>query len=108
MSAAEYVCLGACGLLVQPETALTAMRAVAPRQKDGTPVPTAALCYGHLPLMLTRACPLRNVRTSCADCTHKGKLRDAKGGIPGAVPPPPAAPECAPCLTLYHFIWGTA
>ena len=79
MSAAEYVCLGACGLLVQPETALTAMRAVAPRQKDGTPVPTAALCYGHLPLMLTRACPLRNVRTSCAGCTHKGKLRDRKG-----------------------------
>ena len=55
------------------------MRAVAPRQKDGTPVPTAALCYGHLPLMLTRACPLRNVRTSCAGCTHKGKLRDRKG-----------------------------
>ena len=79
MSAAEYVCLGARGLLVQPETALTAMRAVAPRQKDGTPVPTAALCYGHLPLMLTRACPLRNVRTSCAGCTHKGKLRDRKG-----------------------------
>ena len=79
MSAAEYVYLGACGLLVQPETALTAMRAVAPRQKDGTPVPTAALCYGHLPLMLTRACPLRNVRTSCAGCTHKGKLRDRKG-----------------------------
>ncbi|HBT23097.1 MAG TPA: peptidase U32 [Ruminococcaceae bacterium] len=79
MSAAEYVCLGARGLLVQPETALTAMRAVAPRQKDGTPVPTAALCYGHLPLMLTRACPLRNVRTSCVGCTHKGKLRDRKG-----------------------------
>ena len=79
MSAAEYVCLGACGLLVQPETALTAMRAVAPRQKDGTPVPTAALCYGHLPLMLTRACPLRNVHTSCAGCTNKGKLRDRKG-----------------------------
>ena len=79
MSAAEYVCLGARGLLVQPETALTAMRAVAPRQKDGTPVPTAALCYGHLPLMLTRACPLRNVRTCCAGCTHKGKLRDRKG-----------------------------
>lgn len=29
--------------------------------------------------MLTRACPLRNVRTSCAGCTHKGKLRDRKG-----------------------------
>ena len=78
MSAAEYVCLGACGLLVQPETALTAMRAVAPRQKDGTPVPTAALCYGHLPLMLTRACPLRNVH-DCASCRSGGTLRDRKG-----------------------------
>lgn len=81
------VCVPGCrGLLVQPETALTAMRAVAPRQKDGTPVPTAALCYGHLPLMLTRACPLRNVRTSCAAAPTKGKLRDRKGrGFPGAV-----------------------
>ena len=78
MSAAEYVCLGARGLLVQPETALTAMRAVAPRQKDGTPVPTAALCYGHLPLMLTRACPLRNVH-DCASCRGGGTLRDRKG-----------------------------
>ena len=105
MSAAEYVCLGARGLLVQPETALTAMRAVAPRQKDGTPVPTAALCYGHLPLMLTRACPLRNVRTSCAGCTHKGKLRDRKGrDFPGAVLRPRQrrnAHRVQPCTTLY-------
>ena len=79
MSAVEYVRLGAKALLMQPETALTAMRAVAPQQDNGTPVPTAALCYGHLPLMLTRACPLRNVRSSCADCPHKGKLRDRKG-----------------------------
>ena len=72
MSAAEYVCLGARGLLVQPETALTAMQAVAPG------VPTAALCYGHLPLMLTRACPLRNVH-DCASCRSGGTLRDRKG-----------------------------
>ena len=32
----------------------------------------------------------------------------AKGGISRCGAPPPAAPECAPCLTLYHFIWGTA
>ena len=71
MSAARYVSLGMEGLLLQPETALTAMTAVAPG------VPTAALCYGHLPLMLTRACPLRNVR-DCGRCPGGGTLRDRK------------------------------
>ncbi|MCO7110947.1 hypothetical protein NIA69_19885 [Gemmiger formicilis] len=41
-------------------------------------MPTAALCYGHLPLMLTRACPLRNVR-DCGKCPGGGTLRDRKG-----------------------------
>ena len=63
---------GVQGMLLQPETALTAMQAVAPG------VPTAALCYGHLPLMLTRACPLRNVR-DCGKCPGGGTLRDRKG-----------------------------
>ena len=72
MSAARYTSLGLQGLLLQPETALTAMQGVAPG------VPTAALCYGHLPLMLTRACPLRNVR-DCASCHGGGTLRDRKG-----------------------------
>ena len=41
-------------------------------------VPAAAIGYGHLPLMLTRACPLHNVRT-CAGCPRKGELTDRKG-----------------------------
>ncbi len=72
MSAARYTSLGLQGMLLQPETALTAMQAVTPG------VPTAALCYGHLPLMLTRACPLRNVH-DCATCHSGGTLRDRKG-----------------------------
>ena len=72
MSAARYATLGMQGMLLQPETALTAMTAIAPG------VPTAALCYGHLPLMLTRACPLRNVR-DCGKCQGGGTLRDRKG-----------------------------
>ena len=72
MSAARYTALGLRGMLLQPETALTAMQDVAPG------VPTAALCYGHLPLMLTRACPLRNVR-DCGKCQGGGSLRDRKG-----------------------------
>ena len=72
MSAARYAALGMQGMLLQPETALTAMTAIAPG------VPTAALCYGHLPLMMTRACPLRNVR-DCGKCQGGGTLRDRKG-----------------------------
>lgn len=41
-------------------------------------VRTAAVCYGHMPLMVTRACPLRNVR-SCAGCPRAGTLTDRKG-----------------------------
>ena len=73
LAASEYACLGIKGMLLQPETPLTAMRAVAP---EG--LPTAALCYGHLPLMLTRACPLSNVK-NCAGCSGSGRLRDRKG-----------------------------
>lgn len=37
----------------------------------------SAICYGHMPLMLTRACPMHNVRT-CDGCTKKGTLLDRK------------------------------
>lgn len=77
MAAARYAALGARGLLLQPEAPLPALRAIAP-QADGVPVPTAALCYGHLPLMLTRACPLHNLH-GCAGCRGAGRLRDRKG-----------------------------
>lgn len=72
LAADEYRRLGLAGLLAHPETPLAAMRLIAPG------VPTAALCYGHIPLMLTRACPLKNVR-DCANCPRSGALRDRKG-----------------------------
>ncbi len=71
LAAQAYAGQGLRGLLLHPETPLPAMARVAG-------VPTAALVYGHLPLMLTRACPLRNVR-GCAGCKHAGTLRDRKG-----------------------------
>ncbi len=71
LAADEYALLGLRGLLLHPETPVSSMRGV-----DAS-LPTAALCYGHLPLMLTRACPLQNVRT-CADCPGEGALRDRK------------------------------
>jgi putative protease len=44
----------------------------------GDALPTTALAYGHMPLMLTRACPLHNVHT-CAGCSQAGELTDRKG-----------------------------
>lgn len=78
LSAQRYAELGLRGLLLHPETGLPAMRAVCPRDGDGQTLPTAALCYGHIPLMVTRACPLRNVQR-CAGCRGEGRLRDRKG-----------------------------
>ena len=67
--------LGVRGLLIHPETPVNAMAGIAGGGQ------TAALCYGHLPLMLTRACPLKNRpdHASCARCTRSGRLRDRKG-----------------------------
>lgn len=36
------------------------------------------LCYGHMPVMLTRACPLPHAG-SCGGCTAHGSLQDRKG-----------------------------
>lgn len=54
------------------EAALAESACIAPG-----PARTALICYGHMPLMITRACPLRNVRT-CAGCSRTGTLTDRK------------------------------
>lgn len=84
--------LGLQGMLVHPETPLPAMRLLDPG------VPTAALCYGHMPLMLTRACPLRNVR-DCKGCSRSGSLRDRKGRD---FPVQCSAPGMAGIRTVYN------
>ena len=101
MSAARYTSLGLQGMLLQPETALTAMQAVAPG------VPTAALCYGHLPLMLTRACPLRNVH-DCASCRGGGTLRDRKGRDFTVTCSAPGGRASAQYTTRCRSTWATA
>ena len=35
------------------------------------------LVYGHMPLMVTRACPLQNIH-DCAHCNKAGELTDRK------------------------------
>ena len=92
LSAAEGAKLGLRGMLLQPEASVAAQAAIAPG------VPTAALCYGHLPLMLTRACPLQNTR-SCAGCNGKGSLRDRKGRD---FPVRCSAPGTAGVRTVYN------
>ena len=95
LAAAEYARLGLRGMLLHPETPVAAMRAVAPGG-----LPTAALCYGHLPLMLTRACPLHNLH-GCAGCGGTGRLRDRKGRD---FPVRCSAPGFAGMRTIYNPI----
>lgn len=72
MSAQKYAELGLQALTLSPELTLNDMEKIAPAAK------TAAIAYGYMPLMLTRACPLHNVH-SCKGCTHKGTLTDRMG-----------------------------
>lgn len=92
LSAARWRQLGLGGMLIHPETPLAAMRAISPG------VPTAALCYGHIPLMLTRACPLQNVH-GCKGCNGEGRLRDRKGRD---FPVRCSAPGMAGVRTVYN------
>ena len=68
----EYAALGACALTLSPELTLAALAQCTAQ------LPTLALAYGHMPLMLTRACPLHNVH-GCARCGKAGALLDRKG-----------------------------
>lgn len=76
MAAQEYADLGLSHVLILPEVKDTDMLNIAPK-KNGYKVPTGVIVYGHLPLMLTRACPLQNV-TDCAHCDGGGTLTDRK------------------------------
>ena len=76
LAAQVYADWGLSALLVLPEVKDSEMMFIAPAH-NGRPVPTGALIYGHMPLMLTRACPLQNVH-DCAHCQREGVLTDRK------------------------------
>ena len=76
LAAQVYADWGLSALLVLPEVKDSEMVFIAPAH-NGRPVPTGALIYGHMPLMLTRACPLQNVH-DCAHCQREGVLTDRK------------------------------
>lgn len=71
LAADAYAKLGLKAMTLLPELPLNEMAAIAPE------VPTWALVYGHMPLMMTRACPLQNI-TDCARCSKEGNLTDRK------------------------------
>ena len=76
LAAQVYADWGLSALLVLPEVKDSEMMFIAPAH-NGRPVPTGAMIYGHMPLMLTRACPLHNVH-DCAHCQREGVLTDRK------------------------------
>ncbi len=71
-----YAEQGLNSLLILPEVKDSDIASIAPAA-DGKPVPTGVLVYGHMPLMLTRACPLQNIH-DCAHCDKTGTLTDRK------------------------------
>ena len=76
LSAQFYADHGLGSMLILPEVKDSDISTIAPTH-DGKPVPTGVLVYGHMPLMITRACPLQNIH-DCAHCDKTGVLTDRK------------------------------
>ena len=76
LAAQFYADNGLDSMLILPEVKDGDISTIAPTH-DGRPVPTGVLVYGHMPLMVTRACPLQNIH-DCAHCDKTGVLTDRK------------------------------
>lgn len=64
--------LGVKSITLSPELTLSQAQRIGSKAKRGI------IAYGRLPLMLTRNCPIKNLRT-CAECKRKSSLTDRKG-----------------------------
>ena len=76
LAAQFYADYGLGSMLILPEVKDSDISTIAP-EHGGKPVPTGVLVYGHMPLMITRACPLQNIH-DCAHCDKTGVLTDRK------------------------------
>ena len=76
LAAQFYADNGLGSMLILPEVKDSDISTIAPTH-DGRPVPTGVLVYGHMPLMITRACPRQNIH-DCAHCDKTGVLTDRK------------------------------
>ena len=72
VSAQQYKELGVEFVTLSPEITLENIKRI-----DDS-VKTIVYAYGHIPLMLTKACPISNIR-NCDKCDGKGWLTDRKG-----------------------------
>ena len=76
LAAQFYADNGLGSMLILPEVKDSDISTIAPTH-NGRPVPTGVLVYGHMPLMITRACPLQNIHDR-AHCDKTGVLTDRK------------------------------
>ena len=76
LAAQFYADNGLGSMLILPEVKDSDISTIAPTH-NGRPVPTGVLVYGHMPLMITRACPLQNIH-DCSHCDKTGELTDRK------------------------------
>ena len=76
LAAQFYADNGLGSMLILPEVKDSDISTIAPTH-NGRPGPTGVLVYGHMPLMITRACPLQNIH-DCAHCDKTGVLTDRK------------------------------
>ena len=76
LAAQFYADNGLGSMLILPEVKDSDISTIAPTH-NGRPVPTGVLVYGHMPLMITRACPLQSIH-DCAHCDKTGVLTDRK------------------------------
>ena len=76
LAAQFYADNGLGSMLILPEVKDSDISTIAPTH-NGRSVPTGVLVYGHMPLMITRACPLQNIH-DCAHCDKTGVLTDRK------------------------------
>ena len=72
LSIAEFERIGVKSITLSPELTLAQCAAL------GGDVERGIVAYGKLPLMLTRNCPVKNVK-SCAECKGKSSLTDRMG-----------------------------
>ncbi|MBQ8604259.1 MAG: U32 family peptidase [Oscillospiraceae bacterium] len=72
LAALEYKALGIDTITISPEITLEQISRIT------MDVKTMVIGYGHIPVMLVKACPLHNVKT-CAECNGRGYLTDRKG-----------------------------
>lgn len=78
IAAAQGIAAGCQILTLSPELTLRQMQAILQTPSLAGKAGFSMLGYGKMPLMLTRACPLKNV-TTCAACQKQGTLTDRKG-----------------------------